>query len=92
MKTRGHRWWRITALGALAVFGFGACGGGADEDGTSAADRGEAPASAARAPEAQGSSAIPAVDVIDVSSGEEFALGGLVPSDRPLLIWFWAPH
>jgi hypothetical protein len=46
------------------------------------------------APEATtaGTSDIPAVTVRDVASGDEFALGSIVPSERPVLVWFWAPH
>lgn len=39
-----------------------------------------------------GVSPLPAVDVRDVASGETVALAELLPADRPLLVWFWAPH
>ncbi|MGI9600549.1 MAG: hypothetical protein ACR2QE_01600 [Acidimicrobiales bacterium] len=35
---------------------------------------------------------IPAVDTIDVRTGETVNLQSLVPSEKPLLFWFWAPH
>lgn len=35
---------------------------------------------------------LPDVDVVDVVSGEVLNLRSLVPSDRPTLLWFWAPH
>lgn len=35
---------------------------------------------------------LPAVDVRDILSGETVSVASLVPSDRPVLLWFWAPH
>jgi len=37
-------------------------------------------------------SIIPAVDVVDVRTGESVNLGSIVPSDKPVLLWAWAPH
>lgn len=83
-----RRWQAAVAVGALAALGLVACGGG----GGSAEGSG-GPAERAAGPEApreaERGSYIPEVTV---SSGNEFALGSLVPSDRPVLVWFWAPH
>lgn len=35
---------------------------------------------------------LPDVTIQRVSTGEELLLSSLAPSDRPLLLWFWAPH
>lgn len=83
------------AVGAVAMAGLVACGGGAGED---SAGRGSTQSeSTPTGPEApggasEGTSAIPDLTVLDVASGGEFALGSLIPADRPVLVWFWAPH
>jgi hypothetical protein len=35
---------------------------------------------------------LPSVPVLDVASGGTVDLAGLIPADRPTLLWFWAPH
>lgn len=35
---------------------------------------------------------LPDVTLQRVSTGEELVLSSLAPSNRPLLLWFWAPH
>jgi hypothetical protein len=35
---------------------------------------------------------LPALQVRDVRTGASIDLAGLLPADRPLLLWFWAPH
>ncbi len=35
---------------------------------------------------------LPSVDVIDVASGATLSLASLIASDRPTLLWMWAPH
>jgi len=37
-------------------------------------------------------SPLPAIEVDDVTDDRRVALDAFVPSDRPTLIWFWAPH
>ena len=44
--------------------------------------------SAAPAPESD----LPSVDLVDVSTGNTVNLASFAPSDRPLVLWFWAPH
>ena len=88
---RLHRRWSVAAaVVALAALGLVACSGGGDgpsaEREASFGEQPPAPGPPARA------SAIPDVTVLDVASGGEFALGSVVPSDRPVLVWFWAPH
>ena len=41
---------------------------------------------------ADGSSIVPAVDVIDVNTGQPVALRATIATDKPTLLWMWAPH
>jgi hypothetical protein len=34
----------------------------------------------------------PDVDVIEIATGETVNMQSLVAIDRPVLLWFWAPH
>ena len=72
----------LLAVGALLVAG---CGGGDPTGAGSAAtaDPGGAPLAA------EATSAWLRTKVVD---GSEVALGDAVASDRPTLLWFWAPH
>ena len=49
-----------------------------------------APSVAPQAPAA--ASVLPALSVDDVAAGTKVELSSLAPADRPLLVWFWAPH
>jgi hypothetical protein len=35
---------------------------------------------------------LPSVEVLDVATSQMVQLASLLPSKRPLLVWFWAPH
>lgn len=35
---------------------------------------------------------LPDVDVVDVVTGATVNVSALAPGDKPLLVWFWAPH
>lgn len=37
-------------------------------------------------------SALPQVEVFDVGDGSRLDLASLAPSDRPILLWMWAPY
>ncbi len=47
-----------------------------------------APESAAPAP----ASDLPSVEVVDVATGATVNLASFAPADKPLVLWFWAPH
>ena len=49
-----------------------------------------APSVAPQAPAA--ASVLPGLSVDDVAAGTKVDLSSLAPADRPLLVWFWAPH
>lgn len=36
--------------------------------------------------------ALPDVTVQDVTAGTQVSLASLLPADRPILLWMWAPH
>ena len=103
MKTRI----KIVAFGAALALVVTACSGGdsnpetapteapapAESAGTQApATQAPAPApdteSAAPAPESD----LPSVELVDVAIGANVNLASFAPSDRPLVLWFWAPH
>ena len=35
---------------------------------------------------------VPDLEMIDVATGGSVRLVSLVTGDKPLLLWFWAPH
>ena len=74
----------IALAGALAL---SACGAGGDPTAGPAADGGAAGTAVAGSV-----SPLPAVDVVDVASGETVALASLLPADKATLVWMWAPH
>lgn len=49
------------------------------------------PAATARPSPAPAGSDLPAVDVVELASGATVALASIAPSERPTLVWFWAP-
>jgi hypothetical protein len=80
------------ALAAAFVLLAAACGGGDDTAAppAGAPTDGEAQAVGPAAPGADGP--LPAVDVVDVESGATVSLTSYNTGQRPLLVWFWAPH
>lgn len=103
MKVTRHR--RAKMLGSLlagALF-VGACGSSANTDGATATTTAREPGSSSsstkpdgptttRKPAVDGAFALPAVDVLNVANGSKVPFGQLSPSEKPLLLWFWAPH
>ncbi|MCC5953499.1 MAG: TlpA family protein disulfide reductase [Acidimicrobiia bacterium] len=39
-----------------------------------------------------GTSPFPDIAVTDIRTGQPVDLAGFLPSDKPLVVWFWAPH
>jgi hypothetical protein len=37
-------------------------------------------------------SPLPSVEVLDVATGDTIDFADFLPSDTPVLFWFWAPH
>lgn len=72
----------LVVAGALFVTG---CGDDSSGSGGQAAavDEGGSPLAA---------EAVSTLPLINVADGAEVALGDVAASDRPTLLWFWAPH
>jgi len=88
---------RLGAMAGLlaATLAVAACGGGS----TGVAAGGgptetSVPSSADPAPPAPRSSsgALPGLTVNDVGAGTRIDLASVATTQRPLLVWFWAPH
>lgn len=78
-----HRFALALAASALVL---AACGGSS----TPATETGARPDLAPADPAS--TALLPAVTVWDVGASEWVQLADYLPSDRPLLIWFYAPH
>ena len=88
---------RSAAAAAGIVLLVGACGGGgssaeqAAELSAVAADSGDAAAETEN--EADPSvNELADVEVIDVATGDLVNLKSFAPADKPIVLWFWAPH
>jgi thiol-disulfide isomerase/thioredoxin len=94
--------WVAPALASLmAALLLSACGGDDDVASsptipTAAAIVDPAAGGAASAPPFTGDStaatALPDLQVVRVASNEIVALRTLAPADKPMVLWFWAPH
>ena len=77
---------------ALGLFGS-ACGGGAGgADSSDPAVSGAAAAAATNQSALRSSSDVTMIEVLDVDDGSITTLADAVDGDRPVLVWFWAPH
>jgi ABC-type glycerol-3-phosphate transport system substrate-binding protein len=74
---------------ALAAAGLvlAGCGGG---DPTS--DSEASASAAANQGQLRTSDDVRRIEVLDVTTGEPTTLAETVDGDRPVLVWFWAPH
>ena len=84
------------AVAALALAGCGA-NAATESDATPRATipsptGASVPAEGGAASTTAQSSIVPAVDVIEVNSGRPIALRATIATDKPTLIWMWAPH
>jgi len=73
---------QLAAFAAIGLMALSACGSG------SSAGR---PTSSAIDSNSR-VSPLPAIEVDDVTADRRVALDAFIPSDRPTLLWFWAPH
>lgn len=100
-----RRWLLVAIASVVLVAGCGS--GGSDADGPGEVAAPDRPGATnpvvgappdAEPPDAEpggtdpAASDLPAVDVRDVHTGATVDLASLVPADRPILLWFWAPH
>ncbi len=79
------------ALGALAA-GCGGVSRGATSRLVSPAEGGLPPATVGPAAPGVANGALPSIVVNDVAAGTKVDLSTVPPADKPLLVWFWAPH
>lgn len=77
----------VTVAGAVALLGA-ACGDDASEP---AATPDPATATADAGADAV-TDDISAIEVLDLPSGASTTLAATITGDRPVLLWFWAPH
>lgn len=88
---------RLPATIAAALI-LGACGAGGDAavgpDGSPVTVQPADPSPRPDLPAdpASAQSPLPSVTVRNVGTGEWVQLTDFLPSDRPVLLWFWAPH
>ena len=95
------------ALLAAAALTLAACGSSTGEQTQATAtataatttSQPDAPSSAEQRPSDDKATAappdaprLPKVDVVDIRDGSTVDLASLAPSDKPMLVWFWAPH
>jgi len=90
--TRSNRSWAprlLLTLASLALFAT-ACGGGAaisSEDSSAAAAAAETNEAAL-----QLTSDVLSTELLNAADGSIQDLGDIVTGDRPVLLWYWAPH
>ncbi|WP_420432726.1 hypothetical protein [Candidatus Poriferisocius sp.] len=95
VATNRHRF-KLAALAVVLALGAAACGdSGAPTTSTPATTppiqapaAEQAPVNEAPAP----ASDLPSVDVVNVATGATVNLASFAQADRPLVLWFWAPH
>lgn len=68
------------------------CGGGDSGAGSESANGLSSGVAVSQTGNESGSSDIPAVEVTDLATGTMVDLSTLAPSDKSVLLWFWAPH
>ncbi len=93
---------RVLALAACLALGTAACadsGDGPEAAPTGAPVSTAAPTTQVPAPEPTTETAAPApasdlpsVELVDVATGDTVNLASFAPSDRAIVLWFWAPH
>lgn len=83
---------RFLAVAVLAVAAAAAACAGTESAPVATAPADPPPAPESPPAETAGANDLPAVKVVDVVSGESLVLSSLAPADRPILLWFWAPH
>ena len=78
---------RIVALVTVAALAATACGGGGAATRPDPGPRPDLPVAAASA-----NSPFADVTVRDLTGDRWVQLADYLPADKPVLVWFWAPH
>lgn len=84
----------LAACGGSAAIDSGAAPEPISETTTDAAESGASAenAAAANIPNLQSAEVVFDVEVLSVADGSVSSLREVVTGDRPVLVWFWAPH
>lgn len=87
----------LLAILAAAALGLAACGGSDDGNAAATSPADEPPEGLVvqeePAPDADGDAPrLPDVTVTEIDGGGDVKLSSLAPAEKPLLVWFWAPH
>lgn len=77
---------RLVSIAAATALMVAACGGPP----AASVDPGPRPDLAVANPAS--TAFLPAVTVWDVGEQQWVQLANLLPADKPVLVWFWAPH
>ena len=77
---------RIRALFVAAAVGLAGCGADTATQGGAASSTASASDSTSAA-----NSVVPNVDLVDVATGQTVSLRSKVATDKPTLLWMWAP-
>lgn len=77
----------VLALAGLAMFASGCGGGPKTAEQTAAIDAGEANEALLEL-----SSQMATTELLDATTGEITTLSDVADGDRPVLVWYWAPH
>jgi len=91
---------RASAVALFALLGLiaSACGGGDSAETTNASGTADNSSNDAHAvaeaniDDLATSDDFSQIEVLDVDTGEPTTLAATVTGDRPVLLWFWAPH
>ncbi|MEQ8840102.1 MAG: hypothetical protein RIB98_03905 [Acidimicrobiales bacterium] len=82
-----------TASFVLLTFAATACGSDATTDTSATADTGtDAEHGEPDVPDTAVGDDVLLVEVLDVDTGEPTTIADAATGDRPVLLWFWAPH
>lgn len=80
----------LVTVASLALFAT-ACGGGASGPTSEAASAAIA-AAAANEAQLELTADISSTQLLDTADGEIRRLADVITGDRPVLLWYWAPH
>lgn len=90
MVKNGRSRVRFSSMLAVGVFVLASCGGGVGSNAESDRDLGQRPNLPVDPKSANG--LLPNVTVRDLTNDKWVQFANFVPSDKPVLLWFWAPH
>ena len=80
---------RLLICAAIVALAAAACG---SDDAATTAEPASTGTGAAADAAASAAGDVPALDMIDVYTGETVNLQSVASGETPLLLWFWAPH